>query len=407
MKKRFLIIFTVIALTLSLSAFSINSCSPSATAEARMAEDTVEEKDMTEDDISAEEPGVKEPMAEDAITEDKEIREEEMIEGGPLKIIPDYKNSRYKEIYLAGGCFWGLQAYFDRMIGVEYTSVGYANGETEDTDYNSIKKTGHAETVYVAYDPEKITLAGLLGYYYEVIEPTSLNRQGNDTGIQYRTGIYYVDEEDKAIIESVTEDVQAEYTEKIVTEIEPLKNYVLAEDYHQNYLDKNPGGYCHIDLSQIPGEKPAVNLMDYPRPSMEEIKEKLTDLQFSITQENATESPFGNEYWDNKQPGLYVDIVTGEPLFLSLDKFDSGTGWPSFTRPVQWDVINYVEDNSLGMRRIEVRSRSGDSHLGHLFFDGPVEEGGLRYCINSGSLDFIALDELDAHGYGKFTVLFE
>ena len=147
--------------------------------------------------------------------------------------------------------------------------------------------------------------------------------------------------------------------------------------------------------------------MDYPRPSMEEIKEKLTDLQFSITQENATESPFGNEYWDNKQAGIYVDIVTGEPLFLSLDKFDSGTGWPSFTRPVQWDVINYVEDNSLGMSRIEVRSRSGDSHLGHLFFDGPVEEGGLRYCINSGSMDFIALDELDARGYGKFTVLFE
>jgi peptide methionine sulfoxide reductase msrA/msrB len=333
--------------------------------------------------------------------------ESENSKGSSIMVVPDYKNSRYKEIYLAGGCFWGLQAYIDRITGIEYTSVGYANGESEETDYNSIKNTGHAETVYVAYDPEKITLEELLGYYYGIIEPTSLNKQGNDIGIQYRTGIYYVDKKDKEIIESITEKEQAKYIEKIVTEIAPLKNYILAEDYHQNYLDKNPGGYCHIDLSQIPREKPKVNLMDYPKPPVEEIKKKLTDLQFSITQESATESPFGNEYWDNKQAGIYVDIVTGEPLFLSLDKFDSGTGWPSFTRPVQWDVIAYHIDESIGMQRIEVRSRSGDSHLGHMFYDGPVEEGGLRYCINSSSLDFIPLDELEARGYEKFKVLFE
>ena len=407
MKKRFLIFFIATAVTLSLSAFSINSCNPSATAETRMAEETMEEKDMIEEDIIEEETKVKETMAEETMAVDEESREEEMIKDISLKIIPDYKNSRYKEIYLAGGCFWGLQAYFDRMIGIEYTSVGYANGESEETDYNSIKKTGHAETVYVAYDPEKITLEELLGYYYGIIEPTSLNKQGNDTGIQYRTGIYYVDKEDKEVIESITEKEQAKYIEKIVTEIAPLKNYILAEDYHQNYLDKNPGGYCHIDLSQIPREKPKVNLMDYPKPPVEEIKKKLTDLQFSITQESATESPFGNEYWDNKQPGLYVDIVTGEPLFLSLDKFNSGTGWPSFTRPIQWDVVTYYIDESIGMQRIEVRSRSGDSHLGHMFYDGPVEEGGLRYCINSGSLDFIPLDEMGARGYEKFKGLFK
>ncbi len=324
-----------------------------------------------------------------------------------VMIVPDYKNSRYKEIYLAGGCFWGLQAYIDRISGIEYTNVGYANGTGDKTDYNSIKETGHAETVYVVYDPEKISLARLLGYYYAVIDPTALNRQGNDRGGQYRSGIYYVDEGDREIIDSVTADEQAKYSEKIVTEVEPVKNYVLAEDYHQNYLEKNAGGYSHINLSKIQEVKPLVNLEDYPKPTDEEIKKKLTGLQFSITRESFTESPFENEYWDNKEAGLYVDIVTGEPLFLSTDKYNSGTGWPSFTRPIQWSVVTYHTDKSAGMERIEVRSRSGDSHLGHLFYDGPAEEGGLRYCINSGALDFVRLGELEERGYGKFKVLFE
>jgi len=249
-------------------------------------------------------------------------------------------------------------------------------------------------------------LSELLKYYYSVIDPTSLNQQGNDRGTQYRTGIYYVNEEYKKIIEEVTKEEQSKYSEKIVTEIQPLKNYILAEDYHQNYLENNPGGYCHIDLSKIPREKPKVNPGDYPKPTVEEIKKKLTDLQFRITQENATEPAFENEYWNNIEVGLYVDIVTGEPLFLSLDKFDSGTGWPSFTRPIQWDVVTYNMDESSGMERIEVRSRSGGSHLGHLFYDGPVTEGGLRYCMNSGALDFIKFEELEDRGYGKFAVLF-
>jgi peptide methionine sulfoxide reductase msrA/msrB len=339
------------------------------------------------------------------LNRNKSPKEDIKIES--LKIIPDYKNSRYKEIYMAGGCFWGVQAYIDRIDGIEYTNVGYANGKSEVTDYYSIKNTGHAETVYVVYDPEKISLGELLKYYYSIIDPESLNKQGNDQGTQYRTGLYYVDEDDKKIIEEVTAEEQKKYSEKIVTEIEPLENYVLAEDYHQNYLENNPGGYCHIDLSQIPREKPKVNLGDYPKPSIEEIKKKLTDLQFSITQESATEYAFENKYWNNKETGLYVDIVTGEPIFLSLDKFDSGTGWPSFTRPIQWDVVTYNSDKSGSMKRVEVRSRSGDSHLGHLFDDGPVAEGGLRYCINSGALDFIELDELENRGYGKFMVLFE
>jgi len=345
------------------------------------------------------------PLNNNVDKEDSTTKEDSKSES--LKIIPDYKNSRYKEIYLAGGCFWGVQAYIDRIDGVEYTNVGYANGKSEETDYNSIKKTGHVETVYVVYDPEKIILDELLGYYYGIIDPISLNKQGNDQGTQYRSGIYYVDEEDKKIIELVTANEQAKFSEKIATEIQPLENYVLAEDYHQNYLEKNPSGYCHIDLSKIPREKPKVNAENYSKPPIEEIKEKLTDLQFSITQESSTEYAFQNEYWDNKEAGLYVDIVTGEPLFLSLDKYDSGTGWPSFTRPIQWDVVNYHTDESGSMERIEVRSRSGNSHLGHLFYDGPIKEGGLRYCINSGALVFIPLDELEDRGYEKFKILFE
>jgi peptide methionine sulfoxide reductase msrA/msrB len=365
-------------------------------------------------DIINEEAAAETTIAAETIANETNIQEttitansKEDNKSESLNIIPDYKNSRYKEIYLAGGCFWGVQAYIDRIFGVEYTNVGYANGKSEQTDYNSIKKTGHAETIYVVYDPEKIILDELLGYYYGIIDPTSLNKQGSDQGTQYRSGIYYVDEEDRKTIESVTAKEQAKYSEKIVTEIKPLENYILAEDYHQNYLEKNPGGYCHIDLSKIPREKPKVNPEDYPKPPIEEIKKKLTDLQFSITQESSTEYPFQNEYWDNKEAGLYVDIVTGEPLFSSLDKYDSGTGWPSFTRPIQWDVVTYNIDESGGMKRIEVRSRSGDSHLGHLFYNGPIEEGGLRYCINSGALDFIQFDELKDRGYEKFKVLFE
>jgi peptide methionine sulfoxide reductase msrA/msrB len=322
------------------------------------------------------------------------------------EVIPLYGDSRYSEIYLAGGCFWGVQAYFDRITGVAYTNVGYANGEDENTDYGSISKTGHAETVYVVYDPEKLSLEELIGYFYGIIEPTTLNKQANDQGTQYRSGIYYVDEEDKEIIEAVTADEQSKYSNEIVTEILPLANYVYAEDYHQDYLDKNPNGYCHVNLNEIPNEKPLVNPADYPKPSTDELREKLSSLEFAITQEGSTEPAFDNEYWDNKESGLYVDIVTGEPLFMSSDKFDSGSGWPSFTRPIQWNVLTYPADKSAGMERVEVRSRSGDSHLGHVFTDGPEEEGGLRYCINSGALQFIGLDEMEELGYGKYKVLF-
>ena len=322
------------------------------------------------------------------------------------ELIPDFKNSRYKEIYLAGGCFWGVQKYSDSIMGVVYTKAGYANGKSRETDYYSIGNTGHAETVYVVYDEGVISLKKLISIYFNIIDPYSLNRQGNDVGTQYRTGIYYVDEKDKALIDEAVKSYEEKSHKETVLEVEPLKNFTAAEEYHQDYLDKNPGGYCHIDLRNIPDKKPELNLEGYVKPSMKQLKSELTKEQFNISQQGETEPPFKNAYFNNREEGLYVDIVSGEPLFLSKDKFDSGSGWPSFTKPVSFSAIKSREDSSLFMKRVEVRSRASNSHLGHVFNDGPKEEGGLRYCINSGALRFIKKEDLEAEGYKDYLKYF-
>lgn len=328
-----------------------------------------------------------------------------------------------REIWLAGGCFWGLEAYLNKLNGVIYTNVGYANGNTENPSYYQVchNNTGHAETVYVRYDPKHIDLATLLTYYFKVIDPTSVNRQGNDWGTQYRSGIYYKDFADKAIIDQVIAQEQKKYSPIIATEVLPLRNYYLAEEYHQKYLEKNPNGYCHIDLSSLDknpmvkvnkSENPTLRdepekvvLRTYAKPSQEDIKKKLTDTEYQVTQSGGTEKPFVNEYWNNHEEGLYVDVVTGEPLFSSRDKYDSGTGWPSFTKPVAANAIITKSDRSHSMERIEVRSRYGDSHLGHVFTDGPKDRGGLRYCMNSAALRFIPLSKMEEKGYREFTSL--
>lgn len=317
----------------------------------------------------------------------------------------DYKASELKEIYLAGGCFWGLEAYMERVYGVADVISGYANGNTENPKYEDLiyRNSGHAETVKVLYDPKKIDLERLLAYYLKVVDPTSLNKQGNDRGSQYRTGIYFIDQKEEKRIQNVLKEEQKKYDKPIVIEVLLLDGFTMAEEYHQDYLKKNPNGYCHIDIYKA--HEVLIDPNKYPKPSDEELRKKLTDIQYRVTQKNETEYAFSNEYWDNKAPGLYVDVATGEPLFTSTDKFDSGCGWPSFTKPITKDVVEYYEDNSYNMKRTEVRSRTGDSHLGHVFEDGPKDKGGLRYCINSASIRFVPLEEMDEQGYGYLTYL--
>lgn len=312
-----------------------------------------------------------------------------------------------KKIYLAGGCFWGVEAYMKRIDGVIDVVSGYANGKTERPTYEDViyRGTGHAETVQVTYNPEKISLETLLKYYFRIIDPISLNKQGNDRGTQYRTGIYYVDLEDKDIIEKEIEALQRNYSEKIMIEVMPLSRFDLAEDYHQDYLKKNPNGYCHIDLSKA--DNIIIDENKYTKLSDEQLKSKLTEKQYKVTQLGETERAFNNEYWDFFQPGIYVDITTGEPLFASKDKFDSQCGWPSFSNPIAPEVVNYHRDKSFNMERVEVVSRVGKAHLGHVFDDGPRELGGLRYCINSAAIEFIPVDSMDEKGYGYLKRIIE
>ena len=321
-----------------------------------------------------------------------------------------YDETKVKTIYLAGGCFWGLEAYMQKLNGVEDAISGYANGKTENPSYYDLKTSGHAETVKVIYNPEIISLEDILAHYLRVVNPVSVNKQGNDVGTQYRTGIYYTDEAEKAIIENVLAKEQTKHDKPIAIEVEPLRHFYEAEEYHQDYLEKNPGGYCHIDLSLADkpldkDEEPIIDSSRYIKPSDEDLKKNLTDIQYDVTQNSATERAFSHEYHDSFKRGIYVDITTKEPLFSSTDKFESGCGWPSFSKPISKDVVKYFEDNSHLMHRTEVRSRSGNAHLGHVFNDGPKELGGQRYCINGASLEFIPYDEMDEKGYGYLKYL--
>jgi len=323
------------------------------------------------------------------------------------KPVKEVSEMKLKDIYLAGGCFWGLEEYMSRINGVYDVTSGYANGNTENPTYEQVcyQNTGHAETVHVQYDSEEIDLQTILTYYFKVINPTSINKQGNDVGSQYRTGIYYINEEDHEVIAQFIKEQQKIVDAPIVVEVEPLKHYYLAEEYHQDYLKKNPNGYCHIDLSLA--DEIVVVPQIYTKPSEEDLKNNLTEIQYQVTQESATERPFTGEYWDFYGKGIYVDIVTGEPLFSSLDKFESSCGWPSFAAPIAPEVMTLTEDTSFNMNRIEVKSRTGETHLGHLFEDGPAELGGLRYCINSASLRFIPYDQMASEGYEYLMKIFD
>ena len=355
-------------------------------------------------------------------------------------------------LLLAGGCFWGLEAYLKRLPGVIETQVGYANGSTEYPSYRDVCQynTGHAEAVAVAYDRTILPTATLLEAFFEAIDPTTVDRQGNDTGTQYRSGIYYSDMGDVGIIENAMRELQERYDKPIAVEVEPIDGFYPAEEYHQDYLEKNPGGYCHInvraadefakrkglgssialppdfyleafgddadpaDSAQIPdpdeGDANADGRIDasaYPKPDDAELRRTLTPLAYRVTQESETERPFTGEYAHLFDKGIYVDITTGEPLFSSIDKFESGCGWPSFTHPIAKEVLTEHMDTSFNTLRTEIRSRAGDAHLGHVFPDGPAEAGGLRYCINSAALRFVPYEKLEEQGYGYLASVFD
>ncbi|MDE7414183.1 MAG: peptide-methionine (R)-S-oxide reductase MsrB [Muribaculaceae bacterium] len=310
-----------------------------------------------------------------------------------------------KKIYLAGGCFWGTDHLFSLVEDVEKTAAGYANSRVPYPTYEQVctGRTGAAETVEIIYDDMKVGLTELLSIYFRSIDPTTLNRQGNDIGTQYRTGIYYTDPADLPVIEAFVAAVQRRYSEPLAVEVKPLENFYPAELYHQEYLYKNPGGYCHVD----PALFEEVRNRKQTKERKAELRDRLTPLQWEVTQNGATERPFTNEYDHEFRKGIYVDITDGTPLFISSSKYDSGCGWPAFTRPIDRNLVTEHTDTSFGRVRTEVRSASSGSHLGHVFPDGPISEGGQRYCINSASLRFIPLEDMDKEGYGEYVGMIE
>ena len=322
----------------------------------------------------------------------------------------DFSHEPDNVIYLAGGCFWGIEHLMQSIPGVIDAQSGYANGTgEEDADYQTVctGETGFRETVRVEYDPEQVSLDALLLAYFYVIDPTVQNRQGNDIGTQYQTGIYYTNDAAKETVERIAE-IEKSRREQFCVEIGPLLNYYPAEEYHQNYLENNPGGYCHIPRNEMKlFSELRIDPGDYQKPAEEAIREKLTKEQYQVTQEGDTEYAFRNEFWDQFEKGIYVDIVTGEPLFSSTDKYESSCGWPAFTKPIEEPVIVELEDNSHGMKRTEVRSRAGNSHLGHVFTNDPESPNGVRYCINSASLRFVPYAKMEAEGYGYLLDLFD
>ncbi len=319
-----------------------------------------------------------------------------------------FLTEQYEVATFAGGCFWCMVKPFDEQPGIIKVVSGYTGGHKENPTYKEVcsETTGHYEAVQITFDPEVFPYEKLLELYWPQIDPTDAGGQFADRGDSYRTAIFYHNEHQKELAEESKQQLEASgrFSEPIATQILPAKPFYEAEEYHQGYYKKNKFRYAMYRRGSGRDRFIKENWKDFGRD--EQLKTTLTPIQYEVTQNDATEPPFRNEFWDHTEDGIYVDIVSGEPLFSSTDKYDAGCGWPSFTKAINKNEVKENMDVSHNMVRTEVRSKTANSHLGHLFDDGPQDAGGLRYCINSAALRFVPKEDLEKEGYGEYAVLF-